>query len=256
MLLLTLVKKGCFLLCIFLLLVGCENNNTSIPDNEQIITSIEPGIVEPEDHTMVESDDPDALLTEISSPTAEDIPNILYAPKYDSVDGTPGKANYIYLTDGSNTTPWTLVREGDMFLGFYAEHIEAYYFEYEDESIAYTDVLVEFKGEVEIMADLEYFIVPSKEYHIEIIGSEFYEAMYATVAEKSWHLLPAVIVYPYKMILKLSKSDIVDELIRDGFNGESGTIENCKIVIQDFALEFNYSDAMPFANLISVEYSK
>lgn len=224
-----IVITVCSLLCFLLLFTSCENNSHQDLDGNQ--NSIESG--------------------------GKEIPNILYDFKRidgEVPDSTTYEVNYVYLTDGSEVTydyltdgpdsnSLTLVEEGDIFLGLEVEEIRAVYEEYADGSIVYTYVYVQFRGDIEMMANLNY-----------IDSDVGFYGVYAYTEEEAYSLIPWAIGCLGEPFFQLRESENVDNVICDGFNGIGGTIENCQITIQDFTLVFARNDAISYADLISVIY--
>jgi len=152
--------------------------------------------------------------------------------------------NNVYLTDGIGAIPNVLVSEGDEFVGWKAGTIETVFHEYDDSSISYWSVLVEFKGEAEVRAYLKY-----NEGDLEMELSEY---IYAAVFEESLNLMPnlpnrsgwvAFQVYP----------DETNSQLFDLFRGlEGGIIEDAIIIINNYRIVFAFTDVADTAKILKV----
>jgi hypothetical protein len=147
------------------------------------------------------------------------------------------RVNYAYLSDASNPTTIALVQEGDMFLGWHVDSIDAAFRLYDDGSISYYYIIVQFKGEVEINARLEY---QWNLYGYYDLFDEDLKTVIATVNVDSFQLFPIEPWRKREIAFELSRSDAVNRLINNEFGEEEGIIEDCKITVQDYMLYYKY----------------
>jgi hypothetical protein len=195
------------------------------PDLE---TAISEGACDSEQDLISDSPYEDEESDEITDkPILSEYPIINDSFRHDVAMIGSYKVDYVYVTDGTKTTPQTLIKEGDDFLNWRAEDIWALCIQYEDGSITYTEIVAVFKGEVEIKARLEYTFN-------EATG---FSGVYAFVNKESYSLLPLNFNRRKdEIVVEFYESDEVDGLIKDCFGGTYGIIDECKIVIQDYTL--------------------
>ena len=201
------MKKLLYILFLSMfLLTGCGNKGVlttdpALPEKSQISKSTE------------------LEINNKKKPSLSDIPNILRIRKikigeeeYEEI-----VLNYVYLTDGTQTMQPTLVREGDMFLGWHAERIIAIVEQYEDKDIFYRYIRTEFRGEIEIRAKVVY----------SDGGLAGHEGVYVHVNEEYFHLFPSEVNRNRNhFAFVLSHSSEVENLISEEFAWENGVIED------------------------------
>jgi hypothetical protein len=152
--------------------------------------------------------------------------------------------DYVYLTDGTGSTPTTLVQKGDSFLGLTVKSVKAVFDEYEDGSITYGFVLVEFLGDTEINAYLEY--VP---YDHE---TEFGGYIYVKVDEDSCRFIPDVQNRGGPVIFHVYLEDS-DEIFYEIFgDSKDYVVDDCTVIVNDYRLILSYTDFMDVANIVRV----
>ena len=200
---------------------------------------------------------------DISETTSPEIPIINDAPTVNKTQETPNFeisivnkglkdedyeyyfVDYAYLTDMLGEFPVTLVQQGDMFLGWRAESIEVGFEKYDDDSISYWSALIEFTGEAEIRARLEYF-----KYDPE---TENGGDIFVTVHEESKHLIPNL---PHRINRNhfLIYMDESDERFNDIFSETDGyIIEDCRIVISDYGIVFAFTNVHDDASFVEIK---
>ena len=150
--------------------------------------------------------------------------------------------DYVYLTDGTGKTAPTLVLVGDSFLGWHVKSIRAFLAEYDDGSLSYINVFVEFEGQAEVRVRLVYW----DEYDEDTVVAITYE--------ESAALLPSDIVtnkrgnnFMFQLL-----GDGVAQLISDSFGGTEGTIDDCLIIIKDYIVAFAYTDVIDGAEYVGM----
>ena len=225
-------KRNSVFVLVILLLFGCAKSDDPtaplvFPETPQ--SSEYSGV---DDHNVGESRSP-----------LHETPTILSSPRpfteglmYEEL-----AVDYVFLTDGTQTMAPTFVKEGDVFLGWLAEHIVANVYRYDDGSIAYWNIRAEFSGEAELCVRISY-----------IEGSESgYDGVFVRVNEGYEHLIPSEVNRIRGPVgFQLWETSELEELISDEFSGEDGVIEECGIVIKDYMLELDFSGLTDRAKLV------
>jgi len=237
-----------FLLFLFLLCSGCTEGGIS-PDTTSTDMSSKETINSPASELP---DNEESSLGACNSGVSEidvsvEIPLTtipIVNDYYKEGNYTTHSENYVYLTDGAGAVPSTLVIEGNKFLGWKAVTIKTVFHEYDDGSITYSSVLVEFKGAAKVRAYLEY-----TEFDPE---TEYGGFIYVAIFEESLSLVPnlphrsgwvAFHVYPDETNCQLF--DLFREL-------EGGIIEDAIIVINNYRIVFAFTNAADTAKIVKV----
>ena len=201
-------------------LYGCANNSqgiTNLPIGISHNEAIENIVIE-------DGDTPDMPQPPVTAPQIKSLP-LSKACKYFAV-------NYVYLTDSSEAAPITLVQEGDTYLGWHVNSIDARFEQYDDGSIAYNYIEVYLIGEAEVTVDLEYILECVDEIEIS-------KGLYATVKEGSLPVWPMYHNPDYpdpRVYFELCvKEGEFEQFIEEYFCGSPGTIENCTLSVERFA---------------------
>jgi len=215
------------------LLVSCAGNDAL--DKNKITKTSPPEI------TII-NDTPNDVWNPKAPPP--EIPVINDYPRDE--DNESYMVDYAYLTDMLLTTPTTLVQKGDMFLDWKAEYIEVVFHKYDDGSISYWSALIEFAGETEIRARLEYYKYDPQ--------TGFGGSIFVAVHEESKHLIPNLANRHDRTHYFMIYMDETDERFAEIFSGADGCIiEDCKIVISDYRIVFAFTDAHDTASFVEIK---